>query len=100
MVQIVTPRLTDLERLLGPSAPAWSRHILSPTLLRAPYCVPSRVDVRADVAGHGSLNSSGAALPIGIGAKFPIGPKGLFYRVFVRMALSALLVGSPLLAAI
>jgi len=23
--------------------PAWSHHILSPTLLRAPYCVPSRV---------------------------------------------------------
>ena len=79
---------------------AFHRLAMLDSLLRAPYCVPSRVDVRADVAGHGSLNSSGTALPIGIGAKFPIGPKGLFYRVFVRMALSALLVGSPLLAAI
>jgi hypothetical protein len=44
-------------------------------LLRALHGVPSHVGVRAHVAGHVSLNSSGAAFLIEIGAKFPIGPK-------------------------
>ena len=36
--------------------------------------MPSHIEVRAHVAGHVSLNSSGAAFLIEIGAKFPIGP--------------------------
>jgi hypothetical protein len=50
------------------------RRILGPALLRAFHCVPSYINVRAHLAGHGSISSSGAALPTETGADLLLGP--------------------------
>src|SRR5271166_4195577 len=51
-----------------------ARHNVGLKLLRALYCVPSRVSVCAHLTGHGSIGSGGAALTLETGAELQIGP--------------------------
>ena len=69
----------------SPSSNAWSarprrntpRHNVGLKLLRALYCMPSRVSVCAHLTGHGSIGSGGAALTLETGAELQIGPIAL-----------------------
>jgi hypothetical protein len=63
---------------------------LIPTLLCALHGVPSHIELRAHVAGHVSLNSSGAAFLIEIGAKVPIGPRHRLFAAIAVMSIVAL----------
>jgi hypothetical protein len=75
-----TPRLPELERLAGPSAPYFATTQCGSEFLRAPYCVPSWVVVCTQLCGHGSIRLGNATLTIETAAKFQIGPTdaGLF----------------------
>jgi hypothetical protein len=58
------PRLTELERLAGPSASCCTTPQTVSNVARAPHGVQGEVDVRARLAAHGSVDLGGAAFAI------------------------------------